>query len=219
MTGLIRVGGTSPADVLLPVDVRARELKLACQLLGQLVKTRRKYVREQRRVRVLRELAHSDPLTGLANRRGWEDGSRRLLDLEGVADHWAVAIFDLDDFKQVNRRFGYAVGDAALRAFAVRLNECMPPHALLARLGGDEFVALVPLEERSRAVEVVDQWRRQATSTAESAILPGVSVSAGVAPVLNSSASDIVTKGIEQADRALRLAKERGRNCTVMESA
>jgi diguanylate cyclase (GGDEF)-like protein len=96
----------------------------------------------------LRSAAYHDTLTGLPNRAFFLD---RLTEI--VAHHrsddsgeYAVLFVDLDRFYVVNDTLGHTIGDALLRAIAARLEEVIPPTALIARLGGDEFVLLLPSE-------------------------------------------------------------------------
>jgi diguanylate cyclase (GGDEF)-like protein/PAS domain S-box-containing protein len=92
-----------------------------------------------------RFLAHHDSLTGLPNRRLLDDRLRQALHLAQRRDsRLAVMVVDLDDFKQVNDRFGHNAGDAVLREVAQRLAACMRKADTLARQGGDEFVVVIP---------------------------------------------------------------------------
>lgn len=82
-----------------------------------------------------------DPLTGILNRRGFEQ--------EGVAcihncSQGGVLYLDLNDFKSINDRFGHQAGDALLKAFGHRLGFCLRPEDILGRLGGDEFAIVLP---------------------------------------------------------------------------
>ncbi|MEU4156837.1 bifunctional diguanylate cyclase/phosphodiesterase [Actinoplanes sp. NPDC026670] len=85
----------------------------------------------------LGDLAMHDPLTGLANRRAFEEQL-------GAADRPTVLLLDLNGFKAVNDRFGHAVGDELLAAVAQRLVSELPAGAIAARMGGDEFAVLMP---------------------------------------------------------------------------
>lgn len=89
----------------------------------------------------IRRMAHSDALTGLANRRAMIE---RLEAADAGYAPYALAIVDLDGFKQVNDGFGHHVGDALLRAVAERLGAAALPSEYVARMGGDEFLILLP---------------------------------------------------------------------------
>jgi diguanylate cyclase (GGDEF)-like protein len=87
----------------------------------------------------LEQLAHTDSLTGLANRLTLHEGLRAALK---TGEHGALLSIDLDHFKIVNDTLGHAVGDEVLKTVAQRLRACARPGDLLARLGGDEFAVL-----------------------------------------------------------------------------
>jgi diguanylate cyclase (GGDEF)-like protein len=100
-------------------------------------------------------LASTDPLTGLANRKGFADELHRLIGA-AAASRGQVAILSvqMQRFKSVNDRHGYDVGDALLRRIAAALSAEVPPGALVARLSGDEFaIALGCSDESADAVE------------------------------------------------------------------
>ena len=107
----------------------------------------------------MRDLAHTDPLTGLANRREFD----MRLDEEIAAahgnSHFAIALLDLDGFKPVNDQHGHAIGDGLLCEIAQRLRGACGDHAVVARQGGDEFAILVhagsPLLETSLADHIL----------------------------------------------------------------
>ncbi len=93
--------------------------------------------------------AETDPLTGMANRRGLARAWRRFAGQPGIS----LMFLDLVGFKAVNDRLGHAAGDAVLRDVAARLRRALPPHLPLARVGGDEFVALAPASLSGALVE------------------------------------------------------------------
>jgi diguanylate cyclase (GGDEF)-like protein len=89
-------------------------------------------------------MALHDPLTGLANRRSLSNLLRQtILHCEQGHNSFAICFVDLNDFKQINDRFGHDAGDLVLRAVATRLREVIRGADTVARLGGDEFVLVV----------------------------------------------------------------------------
>ncbi len=85
--------------------------------------------------------ALSDPLTGVLNRRGFEQEAAACIRRSSVG---AVLYLDLNQFKSINDRFGHQAGDALLKAFGHRLEFCLRPEDVLGRLGGDEFAIVLP---------------------------------------------------------------------------
>jgi diguanylate cyclase (GGDEF)-like protein len=110
----------------------------------------------------LERVAFTDPLTGLANRRGMEERFELSLWETSCADQAALAVLflDLDGFKQVNDEHGHAVGDRLLVGTAERLSGRLRRGDLLARLGGDEFLVVLcgldPATARAQATGVAD---------------------------------------------------------------
>ena len=88
--------------------------------------------------------ANHDPLTGLLNRRAFDDRLSRTFGLLGSERDAVVLVMDFDGFKDINDALGHQVGDMLLEAFARRLVDELPPTAAAARLGGDEFAVMIP---------------------------------------------------------------------------
>lgn len=114
----------------------------------------------RRQVANAREQANIDPLTGLPNRRAW-DG--RLADevarFKRFGAPLALVVFDLDNFKQINDRFGHKAGDKALKVIARILGQGLRETDFLARYGGEEFVLLLPGAGPDNALAVADKLR------------------------------------------------------------
>jgi len=126
---------------------------IAARVGGELMITAVDITETKRRELSIAAAAARDPLTGLLNRRGFEEDAGRLVtDLFEAHRSAAVFFVDLDGFKAVNDRTGHAAGDRLLRDLSAALTAITRPDSLLARYGGDEFVLLVPdiAEDASR---------------------------------------------------------------------
>ena len=157
------------------------------------------------------EHAERDPLTGLGNRRHL---ARRVGELLPAAERtqqaFALAVIDLDHFKQVNDQHGHAVGDQVLAGFAQLLRDHTRHGDVLVRHGGEEFVVLLPATTPVRAREVCERLRGQVAQQAwpQAPASLRVTISIGLA---NAPAYDAVEL-LHRADRALYTAKRDGRN-------
>jgi diguanylate cyclase (GGDEF)-like protein len=154
-----------------------------------------------------------DPLSGVANRRAFLDGAAGLLARQATErEPLAVMLFDLDYFKQINDRFGHAVGDTVLQTFAGTATATLGADVLFARIGGEEFAACLPVGDLDEAFAIADRVRRNFAATAArlgSADL-APSVSGGV--TLGCDPQAKVLDMLSIVDRALYRAKENGRN-------
>ena len=155
-------------------------------------------------------LARTDPLTGLNNRRGLDEG------VKGLARGRAVSalLCDLDHFKRVNDVCGHETGDAVLRATGQFLAElaAIRPRAFAARYGGEEFVIVLP----ETSAEEARLWAETVRARFAARAIPGpygllrLTISIGVAAV-GAYQGDLAAL-ISQADAALYCAKREGRN-------
>lgn len=215
-TGVIALGPCDGADVSLPEDYTARELRLAIELLAEIVRLRRAHGEAARDRQTLQRLASIDPLTGLPNRRGWEEELASRIETLPRSSTLCAAFFDIDHFKNINDEYGHAAGDHALQAVARGLTTGVRPGDYVARLGGDEFGLLISnlLDE---AGAVVERVRRHLVQPASETLPRVVTISAGFAlataslPDHSSTAAEL----LGAADEALRCAKRRGRNQTA----
>jgi diguanylate cyclase len=156
-----------------------------------------------------RELALTDELTGLANRRSlYEEAPRRIAGL-APTDGVALLLLDLDRFKEVNDSLGHQAGDLMLRDVGARLKEFLPSRAdQVVRLGGDEFALLLARADLSRARAVSDEVREAlARPIPVNGIPIHVGVSIGIA-ALQAATADLPSL-LRQADVAMYQAKAR----------
>jgi diguanylate cyclase (GGDEF)-like protein len=213
--GMVAVGVGLPADVSLPAEHSSRELRLACLLLAEIVRLRRQREASRRQERVLTHLALSDPLTGLPNRRAWDQQIAERLANGNSRGPWCLALLDVDLFHEVDDRSGHLEGDAALRRVADRLAGTLRRAGYLARLGGDEFAVLLEGVDSAKAASVVDLIRIQTAEEGDEASgrLP-LKLSAGWAVVGEPRTKSAVNEAMQKADESLRQAKREGRNRT-----
>jgi diguanylate cyclase (GGDEF)-like protein len=165
------------------------------------------------RAQSLERLARTDALTGVWNRRGFEEGARHLLDRFHASGGRiaAVAIADIDGFKGINDGHGHAVGDTTLARFAETLRGATEAGDLLARLGGEEFAILAIGVDGPALLQRMDRVRSQLTvPSIDPNGLPAITASFGVATLDADHRS--LRDALERADRALYRAKSDGRN-------
>lgn len=177
-------------------------------------------ITDQKRLEAdLREMAATDMLTGLPNRRHFlaqlEQEKARVSRAEEKSA--AVLMLDIDHFKKVNDTWGHAAGDQVLRHLATLMREDLRKIDTVGRLGGEEFAVILPGADSAAAEIFAERLRKQVAETpaqhGERSI--PVTISIGVTEIkpLDVSAGDALTR----ADRALYRAKECGRNRVTVE--
>jgi two-component system cell cycle response regulator len=167
------------------------------------------------------EMAITDGLTGLHNRR-YMEGHLRTLVAQSQQSGRALSMLvaDIDFFKSVNDTYGHAAGDNVLKEFAQRFRRNTRGIDLACRLGGEEFVIIMPDTDLARAIQVGERLR--ATIAAEPFhIGPGqtLDVTASVGVSTLESRDDTPEALFQRADNALYAAKRRGRNQVAAEAA
>ncbi len=185
---------------------------------------RRKEVTKQLEVanRKLKLLSSMDGLTGIANRRHFDETLekewRRALRAESK---FSLILMDVDSFKPYNDHYGHQAGDDCLKKVAQALQaEVKRPADLVARYGGEEFVVVLPETDSMHAGILAEKLREQIESLQipheKSQTVPVVTCSLGVATL--KPTQDLQSKSlVEEADKALYLAKRGGRNRVVSE--
>ena len=169
------------------------------------------------RVYSLREAearATTDALTGLPNRRYFDEYVGLLAKRRRAEDRVGVLMIDIDRFKKLNDTFGHAVGDHVLREVAQAIAGAVREDDVPARFGGEEFAVLLANPGPEIAIEVGERVRRAVSSLDLRKLgVPGVSVSVGVS--VASSPDQLLEDVIDEADRALYRAKRGGRDRVV----
>jgi diguanylate cyclase (GGDEF)-like protein len=166
----------------------------------------------------LHELAQSDPLTGLLNRRGFKLQSDVAIKRRRQGDNiCAIMAFDLDHFKLVNDTYGHATGDDVLIAFANCLTENTRTTDIVARFGGEEFIVLcidVDQADAKKTAKRISEFMAALTIQSKSEEDVSITVSIGIAMIEEDSPD--LNLYLDTADTALYNAKARGRNKVVV---
>jgi diguanylate cyclase (GGDEF)-like protein len=170
--------------------------------------------------RLVERQASTDGLTDLANRRHFEEAlAGEISRAERFGGTLALVLADLDDFKQVNDRYGHQAGDDVLRAFADVLRDTVRDIDLAARYGGEEFAVLLPQTDLEGAERLAERLR-EAMEARRLMLDPGVSFtvtsSFGVASFPEAATPATL---FAAADEALYRAKSAGKNCVVCASS
>jgi diguanylate cyclase (GGDEF)-like protein len=170
--------------------------------------------RHQRRVtRLLEMQAHTDSLTGLANRRRFfEMAEAELVRTRRYDAPLSLLMLDIDHFKNVNDVHGHRAGDRVLRELARVCLEVLRAVDVVGRVGGEEFAILLPETDVVGAVDVAERLREAVARNAivrDEGVPLRITVSIGVAPLAGQANLDTL---LNQADTALYDAKHRGRD-------
>ncbi len=158
--------------------------------------------------------ASTDPLTGLPNRRYFEEFSSLLSGRRRAGDAVAVLMIDIDKFKGLNDTYGHPVGDQVLRSVADAITAAVRDQDVPARIGGEEFAVLLRNPGPDVALEVGERVRQAVRELNLSRLgVSGVSVSVGVANA--TTPEEPIDALVERADRALLRAKRAGRDRVI----
>lgn len=169
----------------------------------------------QRDLELVRKQALSDSLTGLGNRKAFENEMFMLCQqAEQKGETFCLILLDIDHFKLFNDNYGHQVGDQVLRLVARTLIDGVKGRDMAARFGGEEFAVLLPQTNLMGAMKVADSLRaivqgKELINRNTGDKLGRVTLSAGVAEF---SVGEPVEKFIERVDTALYAAKHNGRN-------
>lgn len=195
----------------------ARPFANLSKQLEQEVRERTEELREKNQA--LEELATTDSLTGLLNRRALFDEAEKLrTQADRHGQELTLVMLDLDHFKQVNDRYGHAMGDEVLEAFATEIKGGFRDNDILARSGGEEFTLIL---DGSSVADAKRKLNKLAKALKDREFVSGddcfqVTFSAGVAPW---TAQQSLDKALDSADKQLYKAKQKGRDCVVAASS
>lgn len=168
----------------------------------------------QRRERDLRSRAQIDALTGIFNRGTTEELISTMLQGRGVDESYVFAVFDVDDFKNVNDTYGHLMGDDLLKCVADSIRGICRERDIVGRIGGDEFVALIGGKAADGIAGVQERlgacMEQLAKFSEERNVDPPVTLSIGLAAVPNGAIT--YHEAFALADKSLYHVKESGKN-------
>jgi two-component system cell cycle response regulator len=164
----------------------------------------------------LADLARRDALTGLANRRAFEEAlQREVARARRSGGALAVMALDIDHFKRVNDTHGHAAGDVVLAEIAARAQRALRAEDLLARIGGEELAALLPGATLAAAAEVAERIRHAVCDTAIAAGTAAIDVTVSLGCAALTAEEREAATLLARADARLYDAKRAGRNRVV----
>ena len=156
--------------------------------------------------------ANTDELTGLYNRRYFNNFLKLAILTLGDTGKLHIAMFDIDDFKYVNDKYGHPFGDTVLKRFSEILTTGLTDGVTACRYGGEEFLLLIPKKDKQEALDLVEDILKR---TRESILLSDnrfVTVSAGFMTCTEEMTYDVL---LQEVDKKLYTAKRSGKNCVV----
>lgn len=230
-TRIIGIAGAVISDEGLPTESKdeigelardffhmAKRIKSSQEDLEQ--KVRERTLELERANRALLSISLTDNLTGLANRRRFDDALvDEMVRVQRSGTKLMLAMIDVDWFKRYNDRYGHQAGDACLRSVAAILSASVRrPSDLVARYGGEEFAIVAEVEHESQAVGIgraLCAAVEQACIVHADSPLGRVTLSAGIA-VVSAGAAMNPERLLHEADHALYRAKRAGRNRSVL---
>lgn len=173
-------------------------------------------VRTRRMKRHYQRLAQQDGLTAVASRPHFMDEARRLLAQSARAREPAsLVLIDLDHFKNVNDRHGHAVGDEVLRQATAVCRAELDARAVFGRLGGEEFAIFLPAMSSESAIELAERCRSALRKVEFGADGQRETLSGSFGVSTTAGSAQQLHHLLMEADRAMYVAKHRGRNCVV----
>ena len=162
----------------------------------------------------LKNIAHLDSLTGVANRYALNEYIKLLENQPTQFSETCLMVIDIDHFKQVNDVYGHLMGDQVIQFVAEKLKENIRTSDLLVRYGGDEFIVLIENVGMERALKIAEKIRSEIyeAKSVDSIRCPDLKVSISIGVAIGATSWMAL---LEKADRALFQAKEQGKNKVV----
>lgn len=201
------------AEWLLEYRVEALQLAVTWLLMMAAYALNQRLGRLRQQRDELRQLAETDGLTGLPNRRaGLQQLARHLERVNREGGPLVIGFLDIDLFKDINDRHGHAVGDQVLVAVARALRTAVRSQDEVVRMGGEEFLLLMPGMPREAASARLDRLRQRITEAGQALQVAGLEVTASIGLAQWRPGEDDLAALLRRADHAMYVAKRAGRN-------
>jgi diguanylate cyclase len=200
-TTMVQIIGSLPLLMTYPIVIGLTTYRLARRLRDQ--------------NQLLAEISRTDGLSGLLNRRYWEEAVAAEFErCRRTGERASLLMLDIDHFKTINDRHGHPAGDAVIQGVADILRGALRDNDVPGRYGGEEFGILLPQTPTAGAEVLAERIRKRIEGTGLSKARVRATVSIGIAEIDPRDMEYAVW--ISHADRALYAAKERGRNRSVL---
>jgi len=161
----------------------------------------------------LQQIANTDPLTGIANRRSIEVQGQRMLEQAAInGQSMAVGLIDIDHFKLVNDSHGHQVGDVVLARIAATCRDALRLGDVIGRIGGEEFLVLLPGVDVEQVRDIAERLRGMVEVLALDDVVPGLRVTISLGSTVRIEPDRHFGELVARADAALYRSKETGRN-------
>lgn len=198
---------------------RTRQKLLKGEIYTQLYlsEKEREIKRKEKEAQMLKEMAYHDPLTGVLNRRKFDELSQiELKRAKRYSKKLSFLMLDIDHFKAINDTYGHSIGDEVLKAFATTCLNMARELDIVARIGGEEFVVMLLETDAEGAYVFAERFRKAIEEFSVNVEGHSIkfTVSIGIATFDITQENQSIKSLLEEADKALYEAKETGRNQT-----
>ncbi|AUD79472.1 GGDEF domain-containing protein [Kangiella profundi] len=188
------------------------------QIIQEKKKTERALQELQQVNQKLEQLAATDSLTGIANRREFMNRAEEEISRANRnGTDLSMMVIDFDQFKNVNDEYGHQAGDKVLKEFVRLSKEIMRPSDLLGRIGGEEFALLLPETELSSSIKVAERLREYIEDSPVTYNNQTINLTISIGLAQYQPKVDTVKKWLHRADQLLYQAKDKGRNRVEVE--
>ncbi|WP_028867877.1 GGDEF domain-containing protein [Psychromonas arctica] len=164
-------------------------------------------------IKMNKELSYIDSLTEIKNRKAYDEKIEELVSLyKRYGTTFSIAIFDADDFKEINDTYGHSFGDTVLKNIAKALQSSIRNGDMVYRIGGEEFIVIFPSTTLEESKTVIEKIRKKVDISLNTENKVKITLSIGLTEISDQDSKDSIFKKI---DRFLYVSKGSGKNCVT----